>query len=49
MSIKNKPRVLRGGSWFFDLDDVRASCRFHDSPGYRYVLIGFRLVLRRLK
>lgn len=38
-------RVLRGGSWFFDLLDCRAVFRLYDPPVYRDVSIGFRLVL----
>ena len=40
-------RVLRGGSWYSDQDDARASYRGSDSPGIRDFNIGFRLVLRR--
>ena len=37
-------RVLRGGSWFTDPVDLRASFRFRVNPDTRNILLGFRLV-----
>lgn len=39
-------RVLRGGSWNHGHDDARCASRHRSRPAYRYVLIGFRVVLR---
>ena len=36
------PRVIRGGSWRNDARYVRAACRYHDEPSYRYRDLGFR-------
>jgi formylglycine-generating enzyme required for sulfatase activity len=36
-------RVLRGGSWNGDADDLRSAYRLRFSPGYRYNHIGFRV------
>lgn len=38
-------RVLRGGSWFNHARDCRSAQRSADDPGYRYDIVGFRLVL----
>ncbi len=38
-----KPRVLRGGSWYFTPGGVRAAFRGGDEPNVRYGLVGFRL------
>jgi formylglycine-generating enzyme required for sulfatase activity len=38
-------RVLRGGSWFHDPENVRATYRYCFSPAYRGGTIGFRLGL----
>jgi formylglycine-generating enzyme required for sulfatase activity len=38
-------RVLRGGSWRNDAQDVRSANRFDLTPGYRNYDIGFRLVV----
>ena len=38
-------RVLRGGSWYYDLLYCRSACRFWDSPGYRNYDIGFRVAV----
>jgi formylglycine-generating enzyme required for sulfatase activity len=35
-------RVLRGGTWYYGLSDVRASYRYGHSRGGRYYFIGFR-------
>ncbi|MBF8271343.1 MAG: Sulphatase-modifying factor protein [Magnetococcales bacterium] len=35
-------RVLRGGSWNFLAWYVRAACRYHGSPAFRLVSLGFR-------
>jgi formylglycine-generating enzyme required for sulfatase activity len=38
-------RVLRGGSWCNDAEDLVVSYRNYDLPGYRNsLLLGFRLV-----
>lgn len=36
-------RVIRGGSWFYDLTGLRVSDRASANPEYRYGYIGFRL------
>lgn len=36
-------RVIRGGSWYNDQKNVRASIRSSDEPGYNSINIGFRL------
>jgi formylglycine-generating enzyme required for sulfatase activity len=36
-------RVLRGGSWNGDADDLRSAYRLRFSPGYRYNHVGFRV------
>ena len=40
-----RPRVLRGGSWYFFPDYARASYRFSAHPGNRDRNFGFRVVL----
>jgi formylglycine-generating enzyme required for sulfatase activity len=35
-------RVIRGGSWDFDPQDVRAACRYRSVPTYRVDYLGFR-------
>jgi formylglycine-generating enzyme required for sulfatase activity len=42
----NASRVLRGGSWSVDGHLCRAALRRHFVPGYRYIFIGFRVVVR---
>ena len=37
------PRVLRGGSWYYDLNFARCACRGRGSPGSRVSKIGFRV------
>ncbi|HMS84336.1 MAG TPA: SUMF1/EgtB/PvdO family nonheme iron enzyme [Nitrospira sp.] len=37
-------RVVRGGSWFDGPEDLRASFRYWGNSGFRYYLLGFRLV-----
>jgi sulfatase modifying factor 1 len=37
-------RVLRGGSWYFNLNDARGSYRLGYRPDYSYGCIGFRCV-----
>lgn len=38
-------RVNRGGSWYFDSSDIRASMRRDDYPELRHARLGFRLAL----
>ena len=49
MGTNNKPRVVRGGSWYNNQVNARASYRINLSPDFRYNLIGFRVILRRSK
>ena len=49
MNTRNRRRVVRGGSWFFDLGLARASFRDFSSPDLRSSLVGFRVILRRSK
>ena len=37
-------RVLRGGSWYFRSQNIRAAYRARNAPSYRYYNFGFRLV-----
>ncbi len=37
-------RVVRGGSWLYDEDDVRCAYRSGFNPTFRYLTIGFRVV-----
>jgi formylglycine-generating enzyme required for sulfatase activity len=46
--VVSHARVVRGGSWDFNLDDARAACRSRNSPFSRYGLIGFRVVCSSL-
>lgn len=39
-------RVLRGGSWFYGVRDVRSASRYALDCRYRYEYFGFRLALR---
>jgi formylglycine-generating enzyme required for sulfatase activity len=36
-------RVLRGGSWGVNADDLRSAIRNHDRPGNRGKFVGFRV------
>jgi len=36
-------RVFRGGSWFYGAGYCRSAIRFRCGPGYRYIILGFRL------
>jgi formylglycine-generating enzyme required for sulfatase activity/mono/diheme cytochrome c family protein len=40
-------RVLRGGSWNSGARDLRSAGRVDDGPGFRFSVIGFRLVRTR--
>ena len=40
---KQRERVLRGGSWNGDRDDVRCAFRNRNIPGYFYNDSGFRI------
>jgi formylglycine-generating enzyme required for sulfatase activity len=40
---RSSQRVIRGGSWFDEQLDLRASYRFWNIADYRYSIIGFRL------
>ena len=35
-------RVIRGGSWNYDAQYVRAACRNHSGPSHRSIYVGFR-------
>ena len=35
-------RVYRGGSWSYDAGSCRAAYRDNSSPGYRFIILGFR-------
>jgi len=37
-------RVLRGGSWYYDAEDCRSAFRHYDTPDFRNLYVGFRLV-----
>ena len=39
----DKPRALRGGAWFLDIDNTRAACRNNRHPGFREYGVGFRV------
>ncbi len=41
-------RVLRGGCWFIFASHCRSSYRYYNSPGYRNINLGLRLVLSQL-
>jgi formylglycine-generating enzyme required for sulfatase activity len=43
-SDTNSYRVLRGGSWWNDANNLRSWNRFYHSPGYNYHTFGFRCV-----
>ena len=38
-------RVVRGGAWVYNLDFVRAACRYRFTPDFRLYFLGFRVVL----
>ncbi len=40
-------RVVRGGSWDFNARYCRVSTRYYDTPSYRRVSIGFRLLYQQ--
>jgi formylglycine-generating enzyme required for sulfatase activity len=46
VDVENNPRVLRGGSWDFDPDNLRSAARFGYGPVFRDLNLGFRLVCR---
>ncbi|MEO0949383.1 MAG: SUMF1/EgtB/PvdO family nonheme iron enzyme, partial [Cyanobacteria bacterium J06641_5] len=37
-------RVVRGGSWYSNPRICRSACRDDFNPGFRFNLIGFRVV-----
>ena len=39
-----KYRILRGGSWYYDLDFAGCAYRYGSAPDYRGIIIGFRVV-----
>ncbi|MBE7385175.1 MAG: formylglycine-generating enzyme family protein [Leptolyngbya sp. SIO1E4] len=41
---KDARRINRGGSWDFNPRNCRSACRNNNNPGFRYVVIGFRVV-----
>ena len=41
---RGEQRTLRGGCWFYFAESVRAACRHHYMPDYRYSYVGFRVV-----
>jgi formylglycine-generating enzyme required for sulfatase activity len=41
--VSGTNRVLRGGSWLYNSNCVRSSCRASSAPGYAYYDIGFRV------
>jgi formylglycine-generating enzyme required for sulfatase activity len=41
----NVRKVLRGGSWDYSGNDVRAALRYYRVPGNRYYFVGFRCVV----
>jgi hypothetical protein len=44
-NIKIEDRALRGGSWCDVSGYCRASFRYEDEPGYRFITFGFRVAL----
>lgn len=38
-------RICRGGSWYYNVPNLRCSKRSHINPGFMYDTIGFRVVL----
>ena len=43
-ALRGSTRVIRGGSWYNDSRNVRASIRSSDEPDHRSINLGFRLV-----
>jgi len=41
---RNAYRVSRGGSWYDPADNARAAYRVGFDPGFRYSLLGIRLI-----
>ena len=41
----NSSRVNRGGSWYYSPSLARVAHRFRFTPGYRLIILGFRLHL----
>ena len=44
-NIDNEVRAFRGGSWYFDSENCRASFRDWFEPGNRCIFFGFRVAL----
>lgn len=42
-------RVVRGGCWSINASSCRSAYRYHFGPGFRFLVLGFRLVLRCTK
>jgi formylglycine-generating enzyme required for sulfatase activity len=43
-AVSGTNRVMRGGSWYYDGQNLRSAVRNYYTPSYRYGNVGFRLV-----